>query len=60
MEAPGPSEMAPTTYQIHGVSKITLLNYLLRKDLRSRAETYEFLRLKTCGLRTALQRSFAF
>jgi len=37
--------MVLTTYQIHGVSKITLLNYLHRKDLRSPAETCEFLRI---------------
>jgi len=39
--------MVLTSYQIHGVSKITLLNYLRRKGIRSPAETCEFLRLKT-------------
>jgi len=36
--------MVLTTYQIHDVSKITLLNYLCRKDLRY-AEICEFLRI---------------
>ena len=38
--------MVLTAYQVHGVSKITLLNYLRSKDLRSSAETCEFLRIE--------------